>query len=174
MLSVHHGRIFSQPNGPGGPENIQPYLCYGFKIEDYIAYISDVSHIPQDVWTLLGSRSSADCRPLPVVVLDCLRLHPHTSHVGLGDSITLARKIKASRTYWTGFSHDVGHDEYITLGEIVGGAKRESSGLTEIELKGSALIDEAHGNRIWVRPAHDGLRVFLNHEKGEVVDETYM
>jgi len=132
-----------------------------------------VSYIPQDVWALLESRSSTDSRPLPVVVLDCLRLHPHTSHVGLGGSTALARKINALRTYWTGFSHDVTHNEYITLGEIVGGAKREPSQLTEIELEGSAIIEEVQSNNnIWVRPAHDGLRVFLDRE-GQVVDETY-
>jgi hypothetical protein len=144
---------------------IHPYLCFGFKIEDKIVYISDVSHIPEDKWPILEGH------PLPVLVLDCLRLRPHTSHVGLEGSVELSRRIGASRTYLTGFSHDVAHEEYVTIGEAVGGAKKHNELLTETEKDGLALVKE--GPDIWVRPAHDGLRVFEASD-GEVWDETYV
>jgi phosphoribosyl 1,2-cyclic phosphodiesterase len=144
---------------------IHPYLCFGFKIEDKIVYISDVSHIPEDKWSILeGDR-------LPVLVLDCLRLQPHTSHVGLEGSLELSRRIRASRTYLTGFSHDVAHEEYVTIGEVAGGAKKREELLTETEKDGLALIKE--GANIWLRPAHDGLRVFVGSDGG-VRDETYV
>ncbi|PFH54760.1 hypothetical protein AMATHDRAFT_72527 [Amanita thiersii Skay4041] len=140
---------------------IQPYMCFGFKIQDQIAYISDVSHIPEDAWSLLES--------LSVLILDCLRLRSHTSHFGLEDSLRAARRINASRTYWTGFGHEVSHDEYITLGEMVEGINKDFTRLTEMEKRGMELIEE--GKKIWVRPGHDGLRVFV--KDGLVRDESY-
>lgn len=141
-------------------------------MEDEIVYISDVSHIPEDKWPILETRSG-DNKSLPVLVLDCLRLRPHTSHVGLEGSIELARRIRASRTYLTGFSHDVAHDEYVAIGEAVtrGGTEKDVELLTETEKYGLALVKE--GARLWLRPAHDGLRVFVASD-GRVWDETYL
>ncbi|KII93635.1 hypothetical protein PLICRDRAFT_35866 [Plicaturopsis crispa FD-325 SS-3] len=200
-FSVHHGRIFSTvpppayvptPNGtvpstpvvtPNStparrsspiegaaktPETIHPYICFGFKIR-HLVYISDVSHIPDDTWSLL-EQPRPDEGPLPVFVLDCLRLHPHTSHLGFGDSVKTARRLAAQRTYLTGFGHEVSHDEYVRIGEAVGGADVESTSLTKVEAKGVSLIGE--GQPLWLRPAHDGLRIFIS-EDGRVRDETY-
>lgn len=185
---VHHGRIFSAapasphtsatgPSSPNGKvvanhtngagnkdrEPVQPYLCFGFKIEEEIAYISDVSFIPEDVWPLLES--------LSVLVLDCLGLRPHTSHLGIEESIKIARRIGATRTYLTGFGHRVSHDEYVTLGEMVGGTDKGVDKMTENERQGAELIGQGKG--IWLRPAHDGLRVLLVVESQAVMDETY-
>lgn len=137
-------------------------------MEDEIVYISDVSHIPEDKWPILETRPSD--KSLPVLVLDCLRLRPYTSHIGLEDSVELARRICASRTYLTGFAHDVAHDEYVTIGEAVGGAEKDVGLLTETEKSGLALVKE--GANFWLRPAHDGLRVFVESD-GNVWDETY-
>jgi len=139
--------------------SIQPYNCFGFKIQNEIAYISDVSFIPEDVWPLLES--------IPVLALDCLRLEPHTSHFGIAEAVRTARRVKAGRTYLTGFGHYVTHDEYVAIGEEVGGAQREAE--TENERRGAELIGA--GKPVWMRPAHDGLRVFVR-PRG-VADETY-
>lgn len=150
-----------------GREVIQPYLCFGFKIREEIVYISDVSHIPDDSWKIIRSPQSQS--QLPVCILDCLRLRSHPSHFGLVESVLTARKIDAKRTYFTGFSHDVGHDEYVTIGEIIGGAKKGEKPLTLNEIQGAGMIEL--GENIWVRPAHDGLRVYA--EDGLVRDSTY-
>jgi phosphoribosyl 1,2-cyclic phosphodiesterase len=147
---------------------IHPYFCFGFKVEDEIVYISDVSHIPEDKLTILETRPRD--KLLPVLVLDCLRLTPHTSHVGLEGALELARRIHASRTYLTGFSHDVAHDEYVTIGEAIGGVEKGVGGLTETENSGLSLVKD--GANLWLRPAHDGLRVFVESD-GSVRDETY-
>ncbi len=139
--------------------SIQPYNCFGFKIQNEIAYISDVSFIPEDVWPLLES--------IPVLALDCLRLEPHTSHFGIAEAVRTARRVKAGRTYLTGFGHYVTHDEYVAIGEGVGGAQREAE--TENERRGAELIGA--GKPVWMRPAHDGLRVFVG-PRG-AADETY-
>jgi len=67
-----------------------------------------------------------------------------------------------------GFSHEVAHDEYVALGEAIGGAEPPSNP-TENVLKGMGMIGE--GEKIWVRPAHDGLRIQISGE--QVTDETY-
>ncbi|KAH9835841.1 beta-lactamase-like protein [Rhodofomes roseus] len=199
-FAVQHGRIFtppppvempitphsmspastaaSSPNVPGTPihtadlpaspltDAIQPYLCLGFMIQDAITYISDVSYIPEHVWTMFESRGKVP----PVFVLDCLRILSHTSHYGIEDSVRTARRMKAKRTYLLGFSHDLQHDDWVTIAEAAGGENHEGSKL--------ALIDEhrlrglREGDPVWVRPAFDGLRVFVSGD-GSVRDEGY-
>ncbi|KAF5377211.1 hypothetical protein D9615_006324 [Tricholomella constricta] len=151
-------------------EVVHPYLCYGFKIGKDVVYISDVSLIPDDKWDIIESRQPGDDSRLPVLVLDCLRLRPHTSHFGLESAVDAARRIRASRTYFVGFGHEVAHDEYVTLGEAAGGKCFDVDMLTETEKRGMALIRK--GENVWVRPAHDGLRVFVEAD-GRVFDESY-
>lgn len=90
--------------------------------------------------------------------------------MGLENSIETARRIGASRTYLVGFGHEVSHDEYVTLGEAVGGKIKDADKLTETEKRGLEVIQP--GNEVWVRPAHDGLRVFVEAD-GRVWDESY-
>lgn len=168
----------SSPKVPGTPiypgelptsqptQGIQPYLCFGFVIQDAITYISDVSHIPEHVWAMFESRG----RVPPVFVLDCLRILSHTSHYGIEDSIKTARRMKAQRTYLLGFSHDLQHEDWVTITEEAGGESHEGSKLAVIDKYGLHGLRE--GDPIWVRPAFDGLRVFIA-ENGNVHDEAY-
>ncbi|SCV72853.1 BQ2448_4390 [Microbotryum intermedium] len=50
-LPVHHGKIFSTPP--------QPYLSLGFLFDRQIAYISDVSYIPEETWSILETHCCA-------------------------------------------------------------------------------------------------------------------
>ena len=155
---------------------IHPYICFGFKINDVAVYLSDVSHIPDDSWALLeeplvnGRSDSAIRHPYAVVVLDCLRLHPHTSHLGIKDATNIARRLGAQRTYLTGFGHEVSHDEYVTIGEVVGGKEVQNANLSSVERRGISLLDK--GRSIWLRPAHDGLQVVVADNR-KVKDSTY-
>ncbi|KZT74906.1 hypothetical protein DAEQUDRAFT_720095 [Daedalea quercina L-15889] len=200
-FAVHHGRIFtpappvdmpitpsslspastaaSSPKVPGTPihngdlptspptQAIQPYLCFGFIIQDAFTYISDVSHIPDHVWAMFESRGMTP----PVFVLDCLRILPHTSHYGIEDSVRTARRMKAKRTYLLGFSHDLHHDDWVTITEAAGGEKPEGSKLAMLDKYGLRGLHEA--DTVWVRPAFDGLRVIV-HPDGSVRDEAYL
>jgi phosphoribosyl 1,2-cyclic phosphodiesterase len=198
-FSVHHGRLFITNPVPGfiptpvgtmpptpvsreaspiptllevpgkSTPKIHPYICWGFKIDEALVYLSDASHIPDDSWPVLESSPGA----LPVFVLDCLNtnLPSHVSHFSWVDSIATARRVAARRTYLVGFCHKVSHDEYITLGEALGGKQiPEDAELTEKERNGIALIED--GEKVWLRPAYDGLRVFIS-ESGDVKDESY-
>lgn len=202
-FSVHHGRHFSpapplaymptppgtaSPSPPGSGavtplhpkessgidgNTIHPYLCFGFKIQDAVVYLSDVSHITEDTWEFLerSSNGSGSRKPLPVLVLDCLRLAPHTSHLGLKESIAMARRFHAKRTYLTGFGHEVSHEEYVAIGEAVGGKKDHLTNATSNVQRGVKMIEE--GEAIWVRPAYDGLRVFVQNDGDTIHDEAY-
>ena len=96
-----------------------PYYCFGFTVQNALTYISDTSHIPDEAWDYIRASHSGG-RP-PVLVLDCLRLEPHKSHLSLAQAVDVARRMGAPRTYLTGFSHEVSHEEYRTLLESVGG-----------------------------------------------------
>ena len=185
-MPVHHGRYFSEvpPTGhaptptattPSTPmrrasptskekPTFQPYICHAFSIGQQIVYMGDVSFIPEETWPHLLSS------PRSVVILDCLRPTFHTSHFGLGQAVDAARRIKSTRTYLTGFGHEIPHDEYVHVGEILGGATVGQEGLTEREKK--CLDHVEKGEKLWVRPAHDGLRVWIG-DYGNVHDETH-
>jgi hypothetical protein len=151
-------------------ERIHPLLCLGFKVQEQLAYISDVSHIPDHVWEVLKSNRGEASRPLPALILDCLRLTSHPSHLGIAESLGIARRVGATKTYLTGFSHDVAHEEYVTITESIGGIKKANRELTEPERIGIELAQG--GQQLWVRPAHDGLRLFVSGD-GSVRDESY-
>lgn len=196
---VHHGRLFTtnpppafaptpcatQPTTPNlsgrsspvrplsgtcrsnAPPKIHPYLCFGFLIQDTIIYISDVSLIPDDTWALLELAK----KPMPVLVLDCLRLRSHMSHMGIQEAVATVRRLNPSRTYLTGFSHDVSHDEYVTIGKAAGGDEpKDTTHMSIMERRGAEMIRE--GKPVWIRPSHDGLRVFVSSDDS-VLDETY-
>lgn len=114
---MHHGKVFSTPP--------TPYYCLGFLFDRKIAYLSDVSLVPEEVWDLLEQECSLpdEWRPkragqvkqvesgmplqnghkekpvLQALVVDCLRIESFTSHFGLGEAVAVARRLGALRTY---------------------------------------------------------------------------
>ena len=160
-------------------KKIQPYLCFGFKIEEAIVYISDVSYIPEDAWSyLLAPRRLGGAEySSPVFIVDCLRLNPHTSHFGLGQSIAAVRRLAARRSYLTGFGHEVSHGEYETILRAVGSELDQvQAGASDTESenvrKGLELVGTGEPSGLWVRPAFDGLRIVV-HPDGTVEDDAY-
>ncbi|KAI0359066.1 hypothetical protein OH77DRAFT_1420611 [Trametes cingulata] len=154
-------------------KEITPYFCLGFTIQKAVTYISDVSHIPEDVWAHFEDSFRAAYphgRP-PALVLDCLRLQPHTSHLSMSQAVEYARRFGAVKTYLTGFSHEVSHDEYQTMLEYVGGRMPPQSELTETVKRGLETLEE--GREIWVRPAFDGLKIFVSPDGRKVWDTEY-
>lgn len=115
-LPVHHGKIFSIPGAA--------YYCLGFLFDRKIAYLSDVSLVPEEVWDLLEAECTLpeEWRPkrelevktvengvngfkkedkpvIQALVVDCLRIETFTSHFGLGEAIGTARRMGAVKTY---------------------------------------------------------------------------
>lgn len=158
----------SANNGQGVPE-LHPYLCHAFKIQDSVIYLSDVSWISDESWAVINQPSvNNPSHRYAVAIVDCLRPIAHISHYGIKEAVNVARRINAQRTYLTGFGHEVSHEEYVTIGEHVGG--KAISNPTATEKYCIDLVDE--GKEIWLRPSHDGLRFEVSNE-GVVKDNGY-
>ncbi|KAI6045082.1 beta-lactamase-like protein [Pisolithus marmoratus] len=191
---VQHGRLFTSPSafvapspcatqpttpvisGRSSPRvgeislpKVHPFWCFGFVIQDAIVYMSDVSRIPQDAWELIESG-----RKKSVLVIDCLRLHPHTSHMGIRDATATVRRLAAERNYLIGFTHDLHHEEWVTITKAAGNDPTDLSNVSQSVREGVAMILEGkeNGEERWLRPAHDGLRVLVLRD-GSIRDETY-
>lgn len=80
-----------------GPDGI-----LGYRINDF-AFITDVTVIPESTLDLM--------KGLDVLALDCLRRKPHSTHLGLEQSLAYARRIGAKRTYFIHMGHELEHDE---------------------------------------------------------------
>lgn len=118
--------------------------------------MSDVSHIPEETWRILERKTYS------MLVVDCLRITHHTSHFGIADAVETARRLGVQKSYLVGFGHTIPHDEWVTICEEL--HKRAEDRLPEhdSELIDAALAAVPVGNPIWMRPAYDGLRVFLD------------
>ncbi|HEX3558295.1 MAG TPA: MBL fold metallo-hydrolase [Pyrinomonadaceae bacterium] len=83
-VEVIHGRL--------------PVMAYRFN--DF-AYATDLSEIPPASLDML--------RDLDVLVLDCLRLRPHPTHLWLERSLEYVAELKPRRAYFTHIAHDIKH-----------------------------------------------------------------
>ena len=81
-LEVIHGKL--------------PVIAYRFN--DF-AYATDLNFISEE--TIAGLQG------LDVLVLDCVRLKPHSTHLGLNEALEYAARINAKRTYLTHLNHDI-------------------------------------------------------------------
>lgn len=187
-FSVHHGRIFSTPPDastqvlaktlhtppptrsctPVLANKVTPYIANGFLIQGSLIYISDASFVPEETWALLEESRKRNGQP-SVAVVDCLRPMRHTSHFGLKEAVSAARRIGAVRTYCVGFGHEVSHASYEKIFGAVDGQDHRNE-LTAKEEEGIGMIEP--GDPIWMRPAYDGLQVTVL-EGGTVKDNGY-
>jgi phosphoribosyl 1,2-cyclic phosphate phosphodiesterase len=83
-LEVIHGRL--------------PVIAYRFN--DF-AYATDLSEIP--------AATMAGLRGLDVLVLDCLRIKPHPTHLSLERALAYVDELKPRRTFLTHIAHDIKH-----------------------------------------------------------------
>ena len=83
-LEVIHGRL--------------PVLAYRFN--DF-AYATDLSEIP--------AKSMEGLRNLDVLVLDCLRIKAHPTHLNIERALAVVKELKPRRTYLTHLAHDIKH-----------------------------------------------------------------
>jgi phosphoribosyl 1,2-cyclic phosphate phosphodiesterase len=69
-----------------------------FRFNDF-AYATDLNFIPEE--TMDGLRD------LDVLVLDCVRIKPHATHLGLYEALEYIEKLKPKRAFLTHLNHDV-------------------------------------------------------------------
>jgi len=84
-LEVIHGKL--------------PVIAYRFN--DF-AYATDLNFISEE--------SMDGLRDLDVLVLDCVRIKPHATHLGLQEALEYIERIKPKRAYLTHLNHDILHD----------------------------------------------------------------
>ncbi len=141
----------------------EPFLCLGFKINDELIYMSDVSCIPEHVWsTLLPDEAHRDplVHNVPVFVVDCLLLEEQSSHFGMKEAVKAVRRMNAARSYFTDISHQLTHDEYEQIGKgIEDPSSVKLAEVSENVRRGLELAGD--GNSCSVRPAFDGLRLLI-------------
>jgi phosphoribosyl 1,2-cyclic phosphate phosphodiesterase len=83
-LEVIHGRL--------------PVIAYRFN--DF-AYATDLSFISDETIEAMQG--------LDVLVLDCVRLRPHPTHLGLNEALAYIERINPKRAFLTHLNHDVMH-----------------------------------------------------------------
>lgn len=95
--------------GPGGPITFTPFRvahgrnfdALGFRIGD-VAYLPDVSDIPESSWPLLEG--------LEIWILDALRRTPHPTHAHLALSLDWIARARPRRAVLTNMHLDLDHD----------------------------------------------------------------
>lgn len=94
-LEVIHGKL--------------PVIAYRFN--DF-AYATDLKTIPPE--------SLDGLRDLDVLVLDCVRFKPHTTHLCLEEALSYIEELKPRRAYLTHLNHDVlhGRDSKLLPGNV--------------------------------------------------------
>ncbi len=75
----------------------------GFRINN-VAYITDCSYIPEKTFSLLKN--------LDVLVLDCLRPQPHPTHVTITESLEIAKRVNAKKTFLTHMAHEIEFESF--------------------------------------------------------------
>ncbi|MCL2520697.1 MAG: MBL fold metallo-hydrolase [Spirochaetaceae bacterium] len=85
-----------------------------------LAFITDASYISTESFALLSN--------IDTLVLNALRYRPHNTHFNIEEAIVIAQKIKANKSYFIHFTHDV---EYAKLSnELPPGLYAAYDGLT--------------------------------------------
>jgi phosphoribosyl 1,2-cyclic phosphate phosphodiesterase len=73
----------------------------GYRIGN-LGYITDASEISENSMKLLEG--------VDALLLDCLRMEPHFTHLSFSESIEIAKKIKAKKTYLIHMTHSLGYE----------------------------------------------------------------
>jgi phosphoribosyl 1,2-cyclic phosphate phosphodiesterase len=68
-----------------------------------LAYLTDVSRIPDESWPLLQGLDS--------LILDMLRYEPHPTHFSVDEAVAAASRIAAKQTWFTHMTHEIRHRE---------------------------------------------------------------
>jgi phosphoribosyl 1,2-cyclic phosphate phosphodiesterase len=81
-LEVIHGKL--------------PVIAYRF---NDVAYATDLKSIPPE--------SMDGLRDLDVLVLDCVRIKPHSTHLGLEEALAVIEDLQPKRAFLTHLNHDI-------------------------------------------------------------------
>lgn len=74
---------------------------YGYRIGN-IAYMTDVSNIPDSSFSLLEN--------LDLLLIDCLRVKEHPTHINIEQSLAYISQIKAKQSILIHMTHELEYD----------------------------------------------------------------
>lgn len=94
--------------------------CLGYRV-DSVAYVTDCSYIP--------ALSFDRLKDLQVLVLDCVRLEPHRTHLNLDRALEVVSQVRAKKTYLTHLGHDFDHAVWSRPGKLPKGVHLAYDGL---------------------------------------------
>lgn len=99
IKKIQNSRMFKIQGVPIQPIPLQhgSREIYGFRIGP-VAYVTDCSYIPAE--------SIRRLRGLSVLVLDCVRIKPHRTHLNLERALETASELQARKTFLTHLGHD--------------------------------------------------------------------
>jgi phosphoribosyl 1,2-cyclic phosphate phosphodiesterase len=89
-IPIHHGKM----------------IIFGYRIGN-MAYLTDVSDIPESSFSLLQG--------LDLLLIDCLRHHPHPTHIGLEQSLDYINQIRAKQNVMIHMTHELEFDALTQL-----------------------------------------------------------
>ena len=78
----------------------------GYKIGE-LAYLTDVKTLPQ--------KTIDSVKGVHTLVLDCLRLKKHSTHINLEEALALIEQIQPQNTYFIHMNHELSHQEWTDL-----------------------------------------------------------
>ncbi|KAG8915242.1 hypothetical protein FRC02_004612 [Tulasnella sp. 418] len=105
--------------------------------------------------------------PLPttasysMMVVDTLKPKPHVSHFGIKQAVQTARRVGAKRNYMVGFTHELNHDDWVAIGEALGQEDWITKAKDQPQPLRAAVELVEQGPPVWLRPAFDGMRVYV-------------
>jgi phosphoribosyl 1,2-cyclic phosphate phosphodiesterase len=72
----------------------------GFRFGTF-AYLTDCNRLDDGAWPLIAG--------VDTLVIDALRLKPHTTHFTLDEAVEVVQRVRPRRAWFTHMSHDLGH-----------------------------------------------------------------
>ena len=95
-------RFLDLPHGRGMTSGI---------IHESMAHIIDCHEIPEDELSILENAN------LHTLIIDCLRLEKHSTHLSFSQSIEYINRIKPKKAYLTHIGHEVSHNQLQSMTE---------------------------------------------------------
>lgn len=121
-------------------------LCTGYVINKKLAYLTDVSRIPEHSFKRLAHNNPPSA-PLEHLIIDGLRPRPHSTHFSFDQALEAADRIGAKHTWITHICHDMCHKD---IEKYIEERLPQYKNLQEIVKNGGT-----------VSPAWDGLEILF-------------
>ncbi len=83
------------------------FACCGYLLDGKIGYISDCHVIPDE--------TIARLRGVDTMILNCLRVREHPTHLNLERALAYLREISPARAYLVHMCHDFSHREWLEM-----------------------------------------------------------